>query len=133
MDEVVHADSVGFHLKESGLIPYWQITKLEVSAGKRSFWKEGLVGGTLVGGALGAYAGYSSMWTCDTGDQIATTECNWQTAWAFVVPTIAGGALGWIVGANLHKDVWRIIPIGAGGRIGLTIERFGAYRIPLRF
>lgn len=122
VDEVVRVDSVGFHLKDSGLIPHWQISKLEVGAGKKSYWKRGLGVGLAVGLGVGVIAGAAREARCEDP---FSSECIWRTALTGAIPFVAGGVVGWIVGASIHRDVWRVIPIAGAGRVGFTIEGLG--------
>lgn len=125
VDDVVDVDSIGIYLKDAGLIPYWQVTKLEVSAGKRSYWKRGLAVGAGAGLLAGAAWGDWVVAHCDTGDQFRTPECDRQLTTAILVPTFAGSVLGWLLGSAIHTDVWRVVPIGGSAAVGFVVQRRG--------
>ena len=85
------------------------VTRLEVSAGRRSYAKRGAGIGALVGVASGVVAGYASGddrgWCCFSAG---------EKAFAYGVGLgLSGLIIGSVIGAFTVSDRWTSIPLGA--------------------
>lgn len=105
-------------------LPRGEVTRLQVSAGRRSRARTG----ALIGAAVGL--GAALMFTvaeCELG-------CD-NTARSLLILTAGGGALGGLVAAPIRTERWRTVPVPRG-RVGLTLapSRTGvAVSVALRF
>jgi len=116
--EVTMVDDQGFQMRDGGTLhsfSYREIARLELSAGRQSQWKTGLLYGGGAGVGAGLLYGALVSSTCDAltlGG--ATGECAETGAQVALVAGVvwgaAGGLLGTGVGALVRRELWTDVP-----------------------
>lgn len=96
------------------------LSRVQVSSGKKSHWLVGAAIGFVVGtgAAYAALSSGGSTGTCDQSanqDAISTGEC---IALSALVGGFPGAGVGTVVGLFIRSERWRDVPI-AGPRVGL--------------
>lgn len=81
-------------------VPRFRVIRLEVSRGRRSYWRLGAGLGFLVGAGVGALIGQGK--TYQLGDNTPTVR--------FLASMGIGGIIGGIVGAGVRRDRWHVLP-----------------------
>lgn len=99
--------------------PIDSIIKLEISSGKKSYFGEGALIGSLVGGIIG-YLACGPIDYCDDGARPAAI---------FAVP---GFALGAIIGRASSSTIWEDVPLRQP-RVSFGPQRDGGLGLSVRF
>ncbi|HKV76396.1 MAG TPA: hypothetical protein VJN95_17890 [Gemmatimonadales bacterium] len=111
-------------------VPRSTIERLELSAGKTSNAKTGLIVGAAMGGAVGLVVGLATQ--CSVAESYACNDSPGSFLAVTTVSALAGGGIGLLIGAMGSHERWKnaagelavrplILPGGGRTRIGLAI------------
>lgn len=125
--------------QDSVAVPFAQVTRLDVSRGRKTNVRKGLLIGLLGGATLGAVSAYAAYEedSCEAnqficiGDMFSRSE---ETLMGGAVVGLLGAAVGGVVGAIWRTERWERAPLGSSaGRVGLAPARGGGLALAVSF
>jgi hypothetical protein len=87
-------------------VPQASVRRLEVSLGRRSYWKQGALSGAILGAAGGAAAQVDTSESCSLDSD---AYCSRGEAVAF--SAVTGALLGGLVGALVKTERWQKVSV----------------------
>ena len=125
--------------QDSVAVPFAQVTRLDVSRGRKTNVRKGLLFGLVGGATLGAVSAYAAYEkdSCEAnqficiGNMFSRSE---ETLMGGAVLGLLGAAVGGVVGAVWRTERWERAPLGSSvGRVGLAPVRGGGLALAVSF